>query len=79
MFSCPLNYICTEGGPNPNYGYTSYDNFGSALVCSFRLMTQDFWENLYRMVSNRHVVNLLGVNTRLLVIAVLWKWLVYLQ
>ncbi len=36
-------------GPNPNYGYTSFDNFGSAYLCAFRLMTQDFWENLYQV------------------------------
>jgi hypothetical protein len=40
----------TQGvGPNPNYGYTSFDNFGSAYLCAFRLMTQDFWENLYQV------------------------------
>ena len=37
-------------GPNPNYGYTSFDNFGSAYLCAFRLMTQDFWENLYQVI-----------------------------
>ena len=36
-------------GPNPNYGYTSFDNFPDAFLCSFRLMTQDFWENLYQI------------------------------
>jgi len=51
LTSCPPSYTCTEGGGNPNYGYTNYDNFGSALLCSFRLMTQDYWENLYQMVS----------------------------
>ena len=34
--------------PNPNYGYTSYDNFFDAFLCAFRLMTQDYWENLYQ-------------------------------
>ena len=36
-------------GPNPNYGYTSYDNIFSAYLCAFRLMTEDFWENLYQI------------------------------
>ena len=36
-------------GPNPNYGYTSFDNFPDAFLCAFRLMTQDFWENLYQI------------------------------
>jgi len=71
MFSCPPNYRCVEGGGNPNYGYTNYDNFGSALLCSFRLMTQDYWENLYQMVSGRrHVVaELFGFSAVRLIIA----------
>ena len=36
-------------GPNPNYGYTSYDNIFFAYLCAFRLMTEDFWENLYQI------------------------------
>jgi voltage-gated sodium channel type II alpha len=37
-------------GDNPNYGYTSFDSFGWALLSSFRLMMQDYWENLYQLV-----------------------------
>ena len=36
-------------GPDPNYGYTSYANIMYAYLCAFRLMTQDFWENLYQI------------------------------
>ncbi len=46
---CEEGYICIEVGLNPNYGYTSYDNFGWAMLCAFRLMTQDAWENLYQL------------------------------
>ena len=47
---CPEGTTCQQGfGPNPNYGYTSFDTFGSAYLCAFRLMTQDFWENLYQI------------------------------
>ena len=47
---CPLGTTCLQGfGPNPNYGYTSFDTFQSAYLCAFRLMTQDFWENLYQI------------------------------
>jgi len=35
---------------NPNYGFTSFDNFGWSLLCAFRLMTQDYWEGLYQLV-----------------------------
>ncbi|KAK0091654.1 hypothetical protein PV326_002902, partial [Microctonus aethiopoides] len=44
-------YTCLQGyGDNPNYGYTSFDTFGWALLSAFRLMTQDYWENLYQLV-----------------------------
>ena len=62
---CPDGFTCRDGfGPNPNYGwalessilsktslfrYTSFDNFFTAYLCAFRLMTQDFWENLYQV------------------------------
>lgn len=40
-----------KAGRNPNYGYTSFDSFGWAFLTLFRLMTQDFWENLYMLVN----------------------------
>ncbi|XP_061701700.1 sodium channel protein type 4 subunit alpha B [Syngnathoides biaculeatus] len=46
---CPEGYTCMRGGPNPNYGYTSYDSFGWAFLAMVRLMTQDFWENLFQL------------------------------
>ncbi len=42
--------MCMKAGRNPNYGYTSFDSFGWAFLALFRLMTQDFWENLYQLV-----------------------------
>lgn len=41
-----------KAGRNPNYGYTSFDSFGWAFLTLFRLMTQDFWENLYMLVKH---------------------------
>ncbi|KAK6473101.1 sodium channel protein type 4 subunit alpha B isoform X1 [Huso huso] len=46
---CPEGYICMKAGRNPNYGYTSYDTFSWAFLSLFRLMTQDFWENLFQL------------------------------
>uniref|UniRef100_A0A672ZTB6 Sodium voltage-gated channel alpha subunit 4 n=1 Tax=Sphaeramia orbicularis TaxID=375764 RepID=A0A672ZTB6_9TELE len=46
---CPEGYTCLKAGGNPNYGYTSYDSFGWAFLALFRLMTQDFWENLFQL------------------------------
>ena len=50
---CSANYTCLPDiMDNPNFGYTSFDNFAWAMLCAFRLMTQDYWENLYQLVSN---------------------------
>jgi voltage-gated sodium channel type II alpha len=49
---CKPGYTCLQGyGENPNYGYTSFDTFGWAFLSAFRLMTQDYWENLYQLVT----------------------------
>ncbi|XP_015225954.1 PREDICTED: sodium channel protein type 2 subunit alpha-like [Cyprinodon variegatus] len=45
---CPEGYMCKKAGDNPDYGYTSFDNFGWAFLSLFRLMTQDSWERLYQ-------------------------------
>ncbi|XP_039225757.1 sodium channel protein type 8 subunit alpha isoform X8 [Crotalus tigris] len=46
---CPEGFTCMKAGRNPNYGYTSFDTFSWAFLALFRLMTQDFWENLYQL------------------------------
>ncbi|CAH2305659.1 sodium channel type 2 subunit alpha-like isoform X1 [Pelobates cultripes] len=46
---CPEGYMCVKTGKNPNYGYTSFDTFSWAFLSLFRLMTQDYWENLYQL------------------------------
>ncbi|XP_034720275.1 sodium channel, voltage-gated, type I like, alpha b isoform X1 [Etheostoma cragini] len=45
---CPEGFICIKAGRNPDYDYTSFDSFSWAFLSLFRLMTQDFWENLYQ-------------------------------
>ncbi|KAM5280346.1 sodium channel protein type 9 subunit alpha isoform 1-T1 [Ctenodactylus gundi] len=45
---CPEGYTCMKYGRNPDYGYTSFDTFSWAFLALFRLMTQDYWENLYQ-------------------------------
>uniref|UniRef100_H2ZFQ2 Sodium channel protein n=1 Tax=Ciona savignyi TaxID=51511 RepID=H2ZFQ2_CIOSA len=46
---CWEGYTCYRAGPNPNYNYTSFDNFLWAFLSLFRLMAQDYWENLYML------------------------------
>ncbi|XP_037646540.1 sodium channel, voltage-gated, type I-like, alpha [Sebastes umbrosus] len=45
---CPEGFRCLRVGRNPDYDYTSFDSFGWAFLSLFRLMTQDYWENLYQ-------------------------------
>lgn len=48
---CPENYTCYEGfGENPDNDYTNFDTFGWSFLCAFRLMTQDYWEDLYQVL-----------------------------
>ncbi|XP_037547149.1 sodium channel protein type 4 subunit alpha A isoform X1 [Nematolebias whitei] len=47
---CPEGYTCMKAGRNPNFGYTSFDSFGWSFLALFRLMTQDFWENLFQLL-----------------------------
>ncbi|CAF4075639.1 unnamed protein product [Rotaria sordida] len=48
---CPPGYVCwKDRGENPDFGYTSFDNYGWAMLACFRLMTQDYWENLYQLI-----------------------------
>lgn len=50
---CSVNHSCLpDAGANPNYGYTSFDHFGWAMMTSFQLVTLDFWENVYNNVSS---------------------------
>lgn len=48
---CPEGFTCMKAGRNPNFGYTSFDSFGWAFLALFRLMTQDYWENLFQLVG----------------------------
>ncbi|CAF2124314.1 unnamed protein product, partial [Rotaria magnacalcarata] len=48
---CPPGFVCwKDRGINPDFGYTSFDSYGWAMLACFRLMTQDYWENLYQLV-----------------------------
>lgn len=48
---CPENYTCLCIGPNPNHGYTNFDNFMWSMLTTFQLITLDYWENVYNMAS----------------------------
>ncbi|XP_034935360.1 sodium channel protein 60E-like isoform X2 [Chelonus insularis] len=47
---CNESYICLCVGPNPNHGYTNFDNFLWSMLTTFQLITLDFWEDVYNKV-----------------------------
>lgn len=47
FFKPSFSQTCLKMGDNPNFGYTSFDNIADAFLSLFRLMAQDYWENLY--------------------------------
>ncbi|CAJ1055770.1 sodium channel protein type 3 subunit alpha-like [Xyrichtys novacula] len=47
--SCPEGFTCMSVGKNPNYGYTNFDWFGPSLLNMIRLLSKDFWENLFML------------------------------
>ncbi|KAH9635800.1 hypothetical protein HF086_002360 [Spodoptera exigua] len=50
---CPPEWTCLCVGPNPNHGYTNFDNFLWSMLTTFQLITLDYWENVYNM--NLHI------------------------
>ncbi|NWX96191.1 SCN4A protein, partial [Nothoprocta ornata] len=70
---CPENYTCLKIGNNPDFGYTSFDHFGWAFLSLFRLMTQDYWERLYRQT-----IRTSGKNSILFFLAVIFLCSFYL-
>jgi len=47
---CPGPSKCLQTDYNPNDGYTSFDNFGYAMLTCAQLITLDFWEDVYGKV-----------------------------
>ncbi|XP_025409766.1 sodium channel protein 60E-like isoform X2 [Sipha flava] len=47
---CPVGYVCIGVGPNPNHGFTNFDNFLWSMLTTFQLITLDYWENVYNIV-----------------------------
>ena len=40
-----------NAGPNPDHGYTTFDNMGSSLIMALQILTMDFWDNIYNKVT----------------------------
>lgn len=49
---CPENYTCVEvDGRIPEFGFTHFDNFWASSLSTLRLMSRDYWEELFTKVS----------------------------
>ena len=51
---CPLGSTCNKTNTNPNNNYTSFDNFGMAMLTCTQLITLDFWEDVYGKVGHTY-------------------------
>jgi len=64
---CPSNFTCRAGwGENPDYGLTSFDSFGPAVLSNLRLLfcTHDIWDRLYQQVGwVKSLFRFLGIPT----------------
>ncbi|CAH8493370.1 unnamed protein product [Schistosoma mattheei] len=45
-FVCPPNYICKGYWEGPNYGITSFDNIGYAMLTVFQCITMEGWTEI---------------------------------
>lgn len=62
---CPREYTCLCVGPNPNHGYTNFDNFLWSMLTTFQLITLDYWENVYDMVSFDNIIILVYFKSKM--------------
>ncbi|KAG2440697.1 hypothetical protein HXX76_003555 [Chlamydomonas incerta] len=53
ILKCPEDGTCRDTNTNPNYGYTSFDNFAAASYCIFQMLTLDAWTStlLYPLMN----------------------------
>ncbi|VDP65399.1 unnamed protein product [Echinostoma caproni] len=50
-FVCPTDYICKGYWEGPNYGITSFDNIGYAMLTVFQCITMEGWTEIMYSVS----------------------------
>jgi len=51
---CPHGFVCEEYGQNPNFGYTNFDDFFSALLTVFTCVTQEGWSDVQQNLINAY-------------------------
>ncbi|THD27891.1 Voltage dependent calcium channel [Fasciola hepatica] len=53
-FSCPPNYTCKGYWEGPNYGITSFDNIGYAMLTVFQCITLEGWTDVLYMTNRAY-------------------------
>lgn len=48
---CGVGQVCNSSFPNPNYGYTNFDNIFWAFLQIFQVITLEGWSKLMEMVT----------------------------
>ena len=60
-YTCKANIsICLEKWEGPNYGITSFDNIGFAMLTVFQCVTMEGWTQILYWVSIAMLENLTG-------------------
>ena len=55
-FSCTANVsVCAKGWEGPNYGITSFDNIGFAMLTVFQCITMEGWVNVMYWVCTFYI------------------------
>ncbi|CAH8442932.1 unnamed protein product [Schistosoma intercalatum] len=53
-FVCPSGYICKGYWEGPNYGITSFDNIGYAMLTVFQCITMEGWTDVLYMTNRTY-------------------------
>jgi voltage-dependent calcium channel N type alpha-1B len=55
-YTCKANVsICLEKWEGPNFGITSFDNIGFAMLTVFQCVTMEGWTPILYWVSKKHI------------------------
>nr|QQY02546.1 voltage-dependent N-type calcium channel subunit alpha-1B [Cryptocotyle lingua] len=53
-FNCPAGYTCKGYWEGPNYGITSFDNIGYAMLTVFQCITMEGWTDVLYMTNRAY-------------------------
>ncbi|KAF6769687.1 hypothetical protein AHF37_12319 [Paragonimus kellicotti] len=53
-YTCPTGYLCKGYWEGPNYGITSFDNIGYAMLTVFQCITMEGWTDVLYMTNRAY-------------------------